>query len=92
MQHKDKLKGSVLSNMDVYKYSWFHCDDFCNFENKYMFDDGSFSMIAGAPLTNISTNWTFNGVRIKNQSFNHYTYCIVTKMMKLTATGLEVST
>jgi hypothetical protein len=28
MHHRRMLRGSIVSNLNVYQYNWFHCDDF----------------------------------------------------------------
>src|SRR3954452_11285732 len=35
MSHRRQLRGSILSNLNVYQYNWFHCDDWCDFGPKY---------------------------------------------------------
>lgn len=90
MQHKNQLKGSVLTNMDVYKYNWFHCDDFTNVGNEYLFENGS-SMIAGIPLGDISTTWSFIGTITRASDFQHHTYCIVSRLLKVKGGKVEVS-
>ena len=52
-----------------------------------MREDQGFSLIAGEP---ISTDWTFNGEVTRNQQFFHYTYVVVTKMLKISSIGVEV--
>ena len=27
MSHRSQIRGSVLSNLNVFQYNWFHCDD-----------------------------------------------------------------
>ena len=35
MSHKRQIRGSILANVNVFQYSWFHCDDFCDFGSAY---------------------------------------------------------
>src|SRR5690606_19998306 len=50
MQHRRQLRGSNMQNANIYQYNWFHCDDFTELDNNYVFDNNS-SLIAGIPMS-----------------------------------------
>lgn len=90
MQHKSQLKKSVLSNMDVYKYNWYHCDDFTGTEGEYTFD-GNSCLISGVPLGNVSTTWTFTGASMRNSTFQHHTYVVLSRKLTIKGNSIDVS-
>lgn len=90
MYHKKQLSKSILANMDVYKYNWFHCDDFTRYGNEYIFD-GRSELISGVPLGDVSTTWSFSGTQTRANAFFHYTYCVVTRKLTIRNGQIEVS-
>ncbi|HVT62352.1 MAG TPA: hypothetical protein VHD33_02545, partial [Legionellaceae bacterium] len=86
MNMKNSLKGSVLQNMNVFKYNWHHLDDFSDFKNEYIFENGS-HFIAGIALGPTPITWTFVGNNMVNANYNHYTWGIFTKRLTINQTG-----
>ncbi|HVT62683.1 MAG TPA: hypothetical protein VHD33_04260 [Legionellaceae bacterium] len=86
MNMKNSLKGSVLQNMNVFKYNWHHLDDFSDFKNEYLFEDGS-HLIAGIALGPTPITWTFVGNNMVSAPYNHYTWGIFTKRLTINQTG-----
>ena len=93
MQHKRMLRGSILSNLNVYQYNWFHCDDWSDFGPRYD-QDNTGELISGIPMSVAPLTWSFVGVVMRpnvaattNDEFYHYTWFVFLK--KLTMTHLE---
>ena len=50
MQHRRRIRGSVLRNLNVYQYNWFHCEDYCEFGDDY--DKHNIGeLISGIPMS-----------------------------------------
>ena len=90
MQHKRQFRKSILMNRDIMQYNWCHVDDFAMFGNEYD-QAGKTDLLAGIPLVNGTTlTWGFVGVSLRpvvgatlNNSFQHYTYFVLTKKLSL---------
>src|SRR5690606_32266215 len=80
MQHRRQLRGSIMQNANIYQYNWFHCDDFTELDNNYVFD-GNSSLIAGIPMSVAPLTWSFVGVSMANLSFQHYTWFVFVKKL-----------
>ena len=74
------------------QYNWCHVDDFAMFGNEYD-QAGKTDLLAGVPPINGTTlMWEFVGVFLRpvpavgaalNNSFQHYTYFVLTKKLSL---------
>ncbi len=84
MSHRKQLRGSILSNINVYQYNWFHCDDWSDFGPKYD-QDNKGELIAGIPMSVAPLTWSFVGVqmRLLNNTFNHYTWFVFVKKLTM---------
>jgi len=89
MQHKRQLRGSILSNLNVYQYNWFHCDDFSDFGPRYD-QDNKGELISGIPMSVAPLTWSFVGVVMRtlvansaNNTFQHYTWCVFVKKLTM---------
>lgn len=60
MSHKRQLRGSILSNSNIYQYNWVHCDDFSDFGARYD-QDNKGELISGIPITVAPLTWSFVG-------------------------------
>ncbi|HEV2601386.1 MAG TPA: hypothetical protein VGT41_03745 [Candidatus Babeliales bacterium] len=87
MQHKRQLRGSILSNLNVYQYNWFHCDDWSDFGPRYD-QDNSGELISGIPMSVAPLTWSFVGVMIRpattnTNTFQHYTWFVFVKKLTM---------
>jgi len=90
MQHKRQIRGSILQNLNVYQYNWFHCDDFTAFGSRYD-QDNKGELISGIPMNGaVPLTWSFVGVVMRplvansaNNSFQHYTWCVFIKRLTM---------
>ncbi len=86
MSHRRQLRGSILSNLNVYQYNWFHCDDFSDFGPRYDQDNNG-ELISGIPMSVAPLTWTFNGTVMRalagNNSFQHYTWFVFIKKLTM---------
>jgi len=64
MSHKRQLRGSILSNSNIYQYNWFHCDDFSDFGARYD-QDNKGELISGIPMSVAPLTWSFVGVTMR---------------------------
>lgn len=82
MSHRKMLRRSVLQNLQVYKYNWFHCDDFTDFGAKYDQDNNG-ELISGIPMSVAPLTWSFIGAPMAaiNNTFQHYTWAIFVKKL-----------
>jgi len=86
MSHKRQLRGSILSNANVYQYNWFHCDDWSDFGPRYD-QDNQGELISGIPMSVSPLTWSFVGVTMRpaNNAFQHYTWFIFVKKLTMTS-------
>ena len=82
MSHRRQLRSSILSNLNVYQYNWFHCDDFSDFGPQYD-HSGDSTLISGIPLGIASLTWVFNGLTTRNIPLQHYTWFVFIKQLKI---------
>ena len=82
MQHRRQIRGSILSNLNVFQYNWFHCDDWCDFGPKYDQDNNG-ELISGIPMSVSPLTWSFVGVQMRpaNNTFQHYTWFVFVKKL-----------
>lgn len=84
MQHKRQLRGSILSNVNVYQYNWFHCDDWSDFGSRYDQDNDGV-LVSGIPMSVAPLTWSFVGLgfRANNNTFQHYTWFVFIKKLTM---------
>lgn len=84
MSHKRMLRGSIMSNSNIYQYNWFHCDDFSDFGPRYD-QDNKGELISGIPMSVAPLTWSFVGVSMRstNNHFQHYTWCVFVKKLTM---------
>ena len=90
MQHKKQLRGSILSNLNVYQYNWFHCDDFSDFGSRYD-QDNKGELISGIPMSVAPLTWGFTGLTMRSIALQHYTWAVFVKKLTMTAGTVEVN-
>ena len=90
MQHKKQIRGSILCNLNVYQFNWFHCDDFCNFGYRYN-QDNKGELISGIPMSIAPLTWGFTGLSMRNIALQHYTWAVFVKKLTMTAGIIEVN-
>ena len=91
MSHRRQIRGSVLSNLNVFQHNWFHCDDWCDFGPNY--DQKNMGeLIAGIPLTVAPLTWSFVGVSLRANgtgnyinanTFQHYTWFVFLQQLSM---------
>lgn len=84
MQHKRQLRGSILSNLNIYQYNWFHCDDWSDFGPRYD-QDNKGELISGIPMSVAPLTWSFIGVSMRAalNTFQHYTWFVFIKKLSM---------
>lgn len=94
MLMKSKLQGSAVMNADIYKYNWVWCDDFTGDKPLWQKDWGS---VCGLDLGEERT-WEFVGDAITVNaapdaldSYNHYTFAVCQRDLRITSSGLDLS-
>jgi len=80
MSHSKQLKGTVITDSDVYQYNWFHCDDFSDISNK----DNNGDLISGIPMSIAPLTWSFVGITMAGVALQHYTWCVFVKKLTMT--------
>lgn len=83
---KDKLKGSVLMNSDIYQYNWFWCDDFTN--NRPLWDKDPNEM-CGLSLDQ-ERRWEIDATTA-NANHNHYSFIVVQRELRIKSNSIELS-
>jgi len=99
MSHRKQLRGSIISNSNVFQYNWFHCDDWSEFGPKYD-QDNKGELVAGIPLTVSQLTWSFNGSQMRsgvnlinglvNNNFNHYSWFVFVKRLSMSPGTITV--
>ena len=91
MSQKRQLRGSILSNSDIYQYNWFHCDDWSDFGPRYD-QDNKGELISGIPMSVSPLTWSFVGVimRQSQNAFQHYTWFVFVKKLTMTPSTVLV--
>ncbi len=84
MTHRKQLRGSIISNLNVYQYNWFHCSDYTDFGAKYD-QDNKGELIAGIPMSVSPLTWSFVGtvMRPALSNFNHYSWFVFVKRFSM---------
>ncbi len=84
MTHRKQLRGSIISNLNVYQYNWFHCSDYTDFGAKYDQNNGG-ELVAGIPMSVSPLTWSFVGtvMRPALNNFNHYSWFVFIKRLHL---------
>jgi len=83
MQHRRQLRGSILSNLNIYQYSWFHCDDWADFGPRYDQDNNG-ELISGLPMSIAPLTWSFVGLVMNPMVLQHYTWFVFVKKLTMT--------
>ncbi len=84
MSHRRQIRGSILSNLNVFEYNWLHCDDFSDFGPKYDQDNRG-ELITGIPMSVAPLTWSFVGVVMRPllNNFQHYTWFVFVKKLTM---------
>ena len=82
MQHRRQLRGSILRNLNIYQYNWFHCDDWTDFGPRYD-QDNKGELISGIPMSVAPLTWSFVGVSMRASPFQHYTWFVFLKKLTM---------
>lgn len=82
MSHKRQIRGSILSNANIFQYNWFHCDDFSQFGPKFDMDNNG-ELISGIPMSVAPLTWSFVGVNMRNIVYYHYTWFVFVKKLTM---------
>ncbi len=89
MSHRRQLRGSILCNLNVYQYNWFHCDDWSDFGPRYDQDNNG-ELISGIPMSVAPLTWSFVGNVMRplvanstNNTFQHYTWFVFVKKLTM---------
>lgn len=83
MSHRRMLRGSILANLNIFQYNWFHCDDFSKYESDH---DNNSSLVSGLSLSSAPITWAFVGSTTRAVALQHYTWFIFTKKL-MVSTG-----
>lgn len=83
MQNKRQLIRTVISNRNIYQYNWFHCDDFCQFQQYDQENKGE--LISGIQMGGLPVSWSFYGATMTNAQYQHYTWAVFLKRLTMTA-------
>ena len=88
--HHEKIKGSVIQNINMYKFNWLHVDSFgpdkplCEDE-----DDYNQGVITGLPLDQ-ETIWDINCLETTNATHNHYTFAVTLRNLNINAVSYSL--
>lgn len=82
---KDHLRGSLLSNMDTFRYNWFILDKFDDEITKS--EDGTAD--SGLSL-DFERKWDVLTTNSTSAQYNHYTFAVVSRAMAVTPQGVFV--
>ena len=98
MSHRRQIRGSVLSNLNVFQQNWLHCDDWCDFGPKYD-QENMGELMAGIALTVAPLTWSFVGVSLRANgvgaylnanTFQHYTWFLFLKKLSMSPSTVTV--
>ena len=94
MQHKRMLRGSIISNLNIYQYNWHHCDDWTDFGPRYD-QDNKGELVSGLPLGTSNLTWSFVGVSLRpsttnTNTFQHYTWFVFVKKLTMAPSQIIV--
>lgn len=96
MMQKTSLRGSLLENLSLFQYSWHHLDDFSGLSADYVHGNKD-DLVSGRALGPVPVTWTFNGINMRataaaeGNSFQHYTFGVFMKQLKIMRGQIEVS-
>jgi hypothetical protein len=82
MSHRRQLRGSILANLNVYQYNWFHCDDWSDFGPRYD-QDNKGELISGVPMNVAPLTWAFQALTTRNIILQHYTWFVFIKKLSI---------
>jgi len=94
MSLRRKLRGSILSTLNVYQYNWFWEDCWSGTDGQYDFN-GSSDLITGLPLGISPVVWSFVGASFRpsttnTNTFNHYFWMTFLKQLTITPSQIMV--
>lgn len=78
-----KCEGSLIQNSDIYRYNWYHLDDFSDV--KPTSDSSADAVLKGLDLNTPITYYFF--ATCDATQYNHYDFIITQKMLNITAEG-----
>ncbi len=80
---RDKLKGSVIHNLNMFKYHWVSIDDFGH-EGPLHQDQQDYdrNIISGKELHK-DTRWEFNGKSLTSGAYRHYTFGVCMRRLNI---------
>ena len=82
---KDLLEGSVIQNNNIYKYNWFHVEDFAGLDLKD--SQGPFNKRAGLDLS-VEQKYDIYMTTAGN-ALNHYSFAVTQRMLTISPAGIE---
>src|SRR6185437_10590948 len=85
--------GTAIQNSAVYQFNWFHCDSWEGLlPTKQAPGIPQENVLDGLSLSGQTYNWQFDPKMPANNvtQFNHYTFIIGTKLLRVTDVGGEV--
>ena len=87
---RDQLRGSVLSNRNIFQWNWHHCDNWDNFGPDYNQNKSTGNeLVSGLPLGETKAlTWSFLGTVMNNAQYQHYTWAIFTRKLTITNVGV----
>ena len=96
MSMRRKLKGSIISTLNIYQYNWFWEDSWSGTDGQYDFD-GNSDLITGMPLGPSPVTWSFVGATFRDavanaqtNTFQHYFWMTFLKQLTITANQILV--
>jgi hypothetical protein len=89
MSLKNKLKGSVIQNSQVYQANWFWLDDFTGFSS-IMMQNGCPQIFSGIPMSAVALVYGFNAYATTTYAYNHYAYSVFFKELNISTSLVTV--
>ena len=81
---KDHIQGSVLQDSNMYRYNWFHVDNWSGIDLKD--SQGAFNKDAGIGL-NLEQKWDIYAEALAQ--LNHYSFAVCQKVLTITSAGVD---
>ncbi len=81
---KDDIQGSVIQDSAVYRYNWFHVDNWSGIDLKD--SQGAFNKDAGIGL-NLEQKWDIYAETAAQ--LNHYSFAVCQKVLTITSAGVD---
>ncbi len=81
---KDKIQGSVIQNANIYRYNWFHIDNWSDIDLKD--SQGAFNKDAGIGL-NLEQKWDIYADALAQ--LNHYSFAVCQKVLTITSAVVD---